>query len=69
MYSRKRFWKINYLYSKNSIKFFFYKLEAIKGSDCFKIETKSIKTINYPIFHDDLHGTVCAVLARLINAK
>jgi malic enzyme len=43
-------------------------LEDIKAPDCFKIENSLNDMTDYPVFHDDQHGTAVVVLAGLINA-
>jgi malate dehydrogenase (oxaloacetate-decarboxylating) len=43
-------------------------LEDIRTPDCFEIESKLIKMMNIPVFHDDQHGTAVVLLAALINA-
>jgi malic enzyme len=42
-------------------------LEDIKAPDCFMIEHKLNEITDYPVFHDDQHGTAVVVLAGLIN--
>lgn len=43
-------------------------LEDIAAPQCFEIETRLIKSLDIPVFHDDQHGTAIVVLAGLINA-
>lgn len=43
-------------------------LEDIAAPRCFEIETRLIKSLDIPVFHDDQHGTAIVVLAGLINA-
>jgi malic enzyme len=43
-------------------------LEDIKAPDCFTIEHELNEITDYPVFHDDQHGTAVVVLAGLINA-
>ena len=42
-------------------------LEDIKAPDCFKIEDGLKDAMNFPVFHDDQHGTAICVCAALIN--
>jgi malic enzyme len=43
-------------------------LEDIKAPDCFEIETTLITSLDYPVFHDDQHGTAIVVLSGIINS-
>lgn len=43
-------------------------LEDIKAPDCFEIETTLINSLDYPVFHDDQHGTAIVVLSGIINS-
>jgi malic enzyme len=43
-------------------------LEDIKAPECFKIEPALNDLCDYPVFHDDQHGTAVVVLSGLINA-
>lgn len=43
-------------------------LEDIKAPDCFRIENTLNNMVDYPIFHDDQHGTAVVVLAGIINS-
>lgn len=43
-------------------------LEDIRSPECFYIEPKLNKMVDYPVFHDDQHGTAIVVLAGLINS-
>ncbi len=43
-------------------------LEDIKSPDCFQIEPALNAISDYPVFHDDQHGTAVVVLAGIINA-
>lgn len=43
-------------------------LEDISAPACFEIESKLIRSLNIPVFHDDQHGTAIVCLAGLINA-
>lgn len=43
-------------------------LEDIKAPSCFEIENELNKYANFPVFHDDQHGTAVVVLAGLINS-
>jgi malate dehydrogenase (oxaloacetate-decarboxylating) len=43
-------------------------LEDISAPRCFEIESRLIKELEIPVFHDDQHGTAIVVLAGLINA-
>ena len=43
-------------------------LEDIKAPDCFKIENRLNEITDYPVFHDDQHGTAVVILAGLINS-
>lgn len=43
-------------------------LEDISAPRCFEIETRLIKELDIPVFHDDQHGTAIVVLAALFNA-
>lgn len=43
-------------------------LEDIKAPDCFEIENRLNEITDYPVFHDDQHGTAVVVLSGLINA-
>jgi len=43
-------------------------LEDIKAPDCFEIESTLINALDYPVFHDDQHGTAIVVLSGIINS-
>lgn len=43
-------------------------LEDIKSPDCFEVEPRLNALVDYPVFHDDQHGTAVVVLAGIINA-
>ncbi len=43
-------------------------LEDVRAPQCFKIERTLNQHFDYPVFHDDQHGTAVVVLAGLINA-
>ena len=43
-------------------------LEDIKAPECFEIETRLIKELDIPVFHDDQHGTAIISGAGLLNA-
>lgn len=43
-------------------------LEDINAPDCFEIESTLVKTVPYPVFHDDQHGTAIVVLSGIINS-
>ncbi len=43
-------------------------LEDIKAPDCFLIESELINKLDYPVFHDDQHGTAIVVLSGIINS-
>jgi len=43
-------------------------LEDIKAPECFEIETRLIKELDIPVFHDDQHGTAIISAAGLLNA-
>lgn len=43
-------------------------LEDIKSPECFYIEPKLNEYCDYPVFHDDQHGTAIVSLAATINA-
>jgi len=43
-------------------------LEDISAPRCFEIESRLIKELDIPVFHDDQHGTAIIVLAGLINS-
>ena len=43
-------------------------LEDIKAPECFGIEKKLISYQEYPIMHDDQHGTAVVTLAAIINS-
>jgi malate dehydrogenase (oxaloacetate-decarboxylating)(NADP+) len=43
-------------------------LEDIKAPECFEIETRLIKELDIPVFHDDQHGTAIISAAGLMNA-
>jgi len=43
-------------------------LEDIKAPDCFSIEAELISKLDYPVFHDDQHGTAIVVLSGIINS-
>jgi malic enzyme len=42
-------------------------LEDIRSPDCFQIEPQLNSITNFPVFHDDQHGTAVVVLAGMIN--
>lgn len=44
-------------------------LEDIKAPSCFNIENELNKFADFPVFHDDQHGTAVVTLAGLINAS
>jgi malic enzyme len=43
-------------------------LEDIKSPDCFELEPRLNELVDFPVFHDDQHGTAVVVLAGIINA-
>lgn len=43
-------------------------LEDISAPRCFEIESRLIKSLDIPVFHDDQHGTAIVILAGMINA-
>jgi len=43
-------------------------LEDISAPRCFEIEHKLQQLLDFPVFHDDQHGTAIVVLAGLLNA-
>lgn len=43
-------------------------LEDIKSPECFFIEPTLDNKLDYPVFHDDQHGTAIVTLAGVINA-
>lgn len=43
-------------------------LEDIKSPECFYIEPALDEKVDFPIFHDDQHGTAIVCLAGLINS-
>lgn len=43
-------------------------LEDIKAPQCFKVEKSLNQSFDFPVFHDDQHGTAVVTLAGLINA-
>jgi len=43
-------------------------LEDIKAPQCFKVERELNQRFDFPVFHDDQHGTAVVTLAGLINA-
>ncbi len=43
-------------------------LEDIKAPECFRVEKRLDESFDFPVFHDDQHGTSVVTLAGLINA-
>nr|WP_296780412.1 malic enzyme-like NAD(P)-binding protein [Rhodococcus sp. (in: high G+C Gram-positive bacteria)] len=43
-------------------------LEDISAPRCFEIERRVIEALDYPVMHDDQHGTAIVVLAALMGA-
>lgn len=43
-------------------------LEDIRSPECFYVEPKLDEMCDFPVFHDDQHGTAIVVLAATINA-
>ena len=43
-------------------------LEDIKAPECFEVEQTLADLIDYPVFHDDQHGTAIIVVAGILNA-
>ena len=43
-------------------------LEDIKSPECFYIEPELDKKVDFPVFHDDQHGTAIVSLAGIINS-
>jgi malate dehydrogenase (oxaloacetate-decarboxylating) len=43
-------------------------LEDISSPRCFEIESRLVKELDIPVFHDDQHGTAVVVIAGLLNA-
>ena len=43
-------------------------LEDIKAPECFDVERTLMEEFDFPIFHDDQHGTAIVVTAAMINA-
>lgn len=43
-------------------------LEDISAPRCFEIERRVIEALDYPVMHDDQHGTAIVVLAALLGA-
>lgn len=43
-------------------------LEDIKSPECFEIEQTLSELIEYPVFHDDQHGTAIIVFAGILNS-
>ena len=43
-------------------------LEDIKAPECFEVEQSLAEYIDYPVFHDDQHGTAIIVVAGIINS-
>ena len=43
-------------------------LEDIKAPECFEVEKSLNEYIDYPVFHDDQHGTAIIVVAGIINS-
>jgi len=43
-------------------------LEDIKSPECFYVEPELNKLCDFPVFHDDQHGTAIVCLAAVINA-
>ena len=43
-------------------------LEDISAPRCFEIEERLKEILDFPVFHDDQHGTAIVVLAGVINA-
>lgn len=43
-------------------------LEDIKSPECFEVEQTLADFIDYPVFHDDQHGTAIIVIAGILNS-
>ena len=43
-------------------------LEDIKAPECFEIEQTLSEYIDYPVFHDDQHGTAIIVVSGILNS-
>ncbi len=43
-------------------------LEDVAAPDCFEIEARIQDALDFPVMHDDQHGTAVVVLASLLRA-